>query len=414
MIGSYTRHSWASLLLAEEVIADSGIESENGWNMEKNQIFKIYGTDYKTMTKRLLEEAELISLLPSRGCRIGIKPNLVAPTPAELGATTHPEVVAGIVEYLQERGCRNLVIMEGSWVGDCTEEAMELCGYNRLAGKYQAELHDAQKDAWFERDCAGLSLRLCRCVQDVDFLINVPVLKGHCQTKLTCALKNMKGLLPNAEKRRFHAMGLHRPIAHLAAGLRQDFIVVDHICGDLDFEDGGNPVVKNCIMAARDPVLVDAYACGLLHYELEEVPYIGLASRLGAGSASVADAQIQVLEPGDGTCRRRILQGEEIWDEELPYASKVVAVCDVVEEVESCSACYGSLLPALDRLREEGLLDALQEKISIGQGYRGKNGSLGVGNCTSKFAYCIKGCPPTEEQIYEGLQAYLSNENRNE
>lgn len=50
----------------------------------------------------------------------------------------------------------------------------------------------------------------------------------------------MKGLLPNREKRHFHAMGLHKPIAHLAVGLHQDFILVDNICGDWDFEDGGN------------------------------------------------------------------------------------------------------------------------------------------------------------------------------
>lgn len=55
----------------------------------------------------------------------------------------------------------------------------------------------------------------------------------------------MKGLIPNTEKRRFHALGLHKPIAHLNMGIHQDFIVVDNICGDLDFEDGGNPVVMN-------------------------------------------------------------------------------------------------------------------------------------------------------------------------
>ena len=32
---------------------------------------------------------------------------------------------------------------------------------------------------------------------------------------------------------------------------------------------------------------------------------------------------------------------------------KVVEVADAVEEVESCSACYGYLIPALDRLKEE-------------------------------------------------------------
>ena len=406
------------------------------------------------MTKELLTAADLIELIPDHTCRIGIKPNLVAPGDASWGATTHPEIVAGIIEYLQERGCRNLVIAEGSWVGDCTEESFEVCGYRELSERYGVPLLDAQKDTHFTKDCDGLELELCSCVKDIDFLINVPVLKGHCQTKITCALKNMKGLLPNTEKRHFHAMGLHRPIAHLAKGIHQDFIVVDHICGDLDFEDGGNPVVKNCIMAARDPVLVDTYVCGLLHYGIEEVPYIQMAEQLGAGSTDLEHAQIGVLveegKPENGTDgadrsdrkapmtlgreekvpdsrtetkardiqtkgqqKRKIcyLEGADIWDEELPYADKVVAVQDVVQEVESCSACYGYLLPALDQLREEGLLEQLGEKICIGQGYRGRSGKLGVGNCTSRFDFCVKGCPPTETEIYEALKRYMKTAN---
>ena len=64
-------------------------------------------------------------------------------------------------------------------------------------------------------DFAGETLQICSCVRDWDYLINVPVLKGHCQTNITCALKNLKGLIPNSEKRRFHTMGLHRPISLL-------------------------------------------------------------------------------------------------------------------------------------------------------------------------------------------------------
>ena len=259
--------------------------------MEQNQILKRYGTDYKKMTKELLEAAELIGLISDHACRIGIKPNLVAPSDASWGATTHPEIVAGIIEYLQDHGCRNLVIAEGSWVGDRTEESFEVCGYRKLSEQYGVPLLDAQKDTHFTKDCDGLKLELCSCVKDIDYLINVPVLKGHCQTKITCALKNMKGLLPNTEKRHFHAMGLHRPIAHLAKGIRQDFIVVDHICGDLDFEDGGNPVVKNCIMVSRDPVLVDTYVCGLLHYGIEEVPYIQMYT---AGATFVPRKTIRI------------------------------------------------------------------------------------------------------------------------
>lgn len=363
--------------------------------MEKNEILKQYGTDYQEMTKRLLAEAGLSDLIPGKEARIGIKPNLVSGSTAEYGATTHPEIVAGILEYLKEQGFSRICILEGSWVGDRTEEVMKLCGYQELSERYEVPFYDMQKDRGVKKNCAGMELTVCSRTEEIDFLINVPVLKGHCQTRVTCALKNLKGLIPNQEKRRFHTLGLHKPIAHLNAGIRQDFIVVDHICGDLDFEDGGNPVVRNCVMAARDPVLVDAYACSLLHYSIREVPYVELAWRLGVGSADLSRARVRTV-------------GEQADEEEaLPYARKTVDVQDAVEEVESCSACYGYLIPALDRLKEEGLLENLDTRICIGQGYRGKTGKLGIGSCTARFSRSLKGCPPLEQEIYEFLKAYL-------
>ncbi|MCD8348759.1 MAG: DUF362 domain-containing protein [Lachnospiraceae bacterium] len=365
--------------------------------MNKNEILRIYGSEYREMTLELLQRAGLCELLPAKkDSRIGIKPNLVSASPASCGATTHPEIIAGIIEYLQRYGYRNLVIAEGSWVGEKTSDVVRVCGYDQLAKQYGVEFLDAQRDSSFEKDCAGMKLNLCGCVKQFDFLINVPVLKGHCQTRITCALKNMKGLIPNREKRRFHSMGLHKPIAHLNAGIRQDFIVVDHICGDLDFEDGGNPVVRNCIMAARDPVLVDAFVCRLLHYSVDEVPYIRMAEQLGVGCADISQAQITTCGP----------QPEE---DELPREHKIVELEDAVCEVESCSACYGYLIPALEMLRQEGLLERLDDKICIGQGYQGKTGKLGIGRCTGGFTHHLNGCPPTEGQMYEFLKEYIIN-----
>lgn len=362
--------------------------------MQKNEIWRSYGTDFKDMTKRLLTQSGLEELLPPKDSDplIAIKPNLVTPTPASFGATTHPEVVAGIVEFLQEREYKNIVIAEGSWVGDKTSEAFEYCGYNKLAREYGVKLIDMQKEKSASVDCAGQKLDICRVVRDWDFLINVPVLKGHCQTHITCALKNLKGLLPNTEKRRFHTMGLHRPIAHLNAGVHQDFIVVDHICGDLSFEEGGDPVTRNCVMAAVDPVLVDSFVCSLLSYETDEVPYIGMAEKLGVGSGDLSKLRLITCE------------GEPY--EELP-ARGDLDVSYAVDEWDSCSACYGVLVPALERLKEEGLLDKMPATIAIGQGHRGKTGALGVGNCTAGFDICIKGCPPKEEDIYNQLKELI-------
>ena len=376
--------------------------------LRQNQIWKIYGTDYKEMTKRLLSEADLFARIGARK-RIGIKPNLVTPSPASFGATTHPEVVAGIIEYLQEKQVRDIVIAEGSWVGDRTSEAFEYCGYRELSRRYGVPLIDTQKESWHCLDCSGMKLNISDAADRIDFLINVPVLKGHCQTKVTCALKNLKGLLPNQEKSRFHSMGLHRPIAHLNTGIRQDFIVVDHICGDLDFEEGGNPVVRNCVMAAVDPVLVDSYASYLLHYETEEIPYIGLAAELGVGSRDLDQAEL-VLCGGKELHVLPLNQagGGLSEGEELPRQRKVLDVAYAVEEVDSCSACYGSLIGALCRLEEEGLLAKLSVPIGIGQGMQGRRGKLGVGRCTKDFDHCIMGCPPEEEKIYRELKAFIS------
>ena len=100
---------------------------------------------------------------------------------------------------------------------------------------------------------------------------------------------------------------------------------MDHICGDLDFEDGGNPVVRNCIMAAVDPVLVDAHAADLLYYKPSDIPYITMAEELGVGSADLSKLEIRLVggEKSEAEDKKR-----------LPESRKVVELKDAVEEVE--------------------------------------------------------------------------------
>lgn len=337
--------------------------------MQRNEILRSYGTDYKNMTKELLEAAAAAEAIrvkcgsqsAGRKIRIGIKPNLVCPTPADFGGTTHPEIVAGIIEYLLEHGFHSdeIEILEGSWVGDKTEEAFEYCGYNALRQEYGVKLTDTQKDKDIvSRDCAGLKLSICRHALELDYLINVPVLKGHCQTRITCALKNMKGLIPNSEKRRFHSLGLHEPIAHLNTVLKPDLIVIDHICGDPDFEEGGNPLTKSCIMTAQDPVLTDAYTAKVLGYETTDIDYITIAERLGVGSADLRAACIRTIsgeitegEPRDSCSKSSSTDGSNSTDNNsigdsssidgsiaVPLTRRIVDIAYAVDEIDSCSA----------------------------------------------------------------------------
>ena len=385
--------------------------------MEKNELVLLYGTHYKEMTKALLAFCDLQALIGDRGKKIAIKPNLLGQILPEEGATTHLEVTAGLIEYLQEEGFADISVMESAWVGDSTQETIRYTGYDVMLAKYEVPFVDLQQDRGVPTDCAGMPLQICSRALDADFLINVPVLKGHCQTKVTCALKNMKGVIPAAEKRRFHRMGLHEPIAHLSAGIHQDFILVDSICGDLTMEDGGDPVTQNRLAAALDPVLVDAWGCSVIGIEPSQVPYIGIAESLGVGSADLAGAKVTVLreeqaaseDPAENKTGLSYVVSDE---DPLPPNTaggfrRIMELSELADAVDSCSACYAYLIPALEMLEKEGLLPRLKERVCIGQGWRGKSGELGVGNCTRMFRHTLAGCPPLEGQMAEFLRNYI-------
>lgn len=229
----------------------------------------------------------------------------------------------------------------------------------------------------------GIRINVCDQAMACDYIINMPVLKGHCQTLITCALKNCKGMIPNTEKRKFHTMGLHKPIAHLSTVIKSDFILVDNICGDLNFEEGGNPVVMNRILGFKDPVLCDAYVCDCIGYPIEEVPYIGLAESLGVGSADTSKANMIMLNESTTAGSK------------FRMTRRVEALARYAAPKDACSACYGSLIYALDRLDEEGAIRRKAPAVCIGQGYKGeKGGSIGVGSCTACCEKSLKGCPP--------------------
>ncbi|MDY0290053.1 MAG: DUF362 domain-containing protein [Sphaerochaeta sp.] len=351
--------------------------------MNKNDILTVYGSDAAKMTKALLRSLDLPSLLPNKEASIVLKPNLVIAVTADSGATTHTEIVVAIIEHLQAMGYTNISIVESAWVGASTKEAFRVNGYNQIRERYGIPLIDVKDDQYVKKTIGKVTMEVSKTILETDFLVNLPVLKGHCQTAMTCALKNMKGCISDRSKRLFHTLGLHNPIAALNAVRAADLVIVDSLNGDLDFEEGGNPVRTNRMFAARDSVLCDAYGASLLGFELKDIPYIGLAQDLGVGTADLSGANvIQLNEPSD---------------EEPPMPSgRVSYLAKHAQPDSACSACYGNLIHALKRLDEVDRLGDVSVPICIGQGYKGVNDpdKVGVGICTRGLGKSLAGCPP--------------------
>jgi len=249
--------------------------------MKREEIIITYGSNASLMTKALLQHIDFEALLPDKQASIALKPNLVVAVTADSGATTHPEIVVAIIEHLQGLGYRTIRIVESAWVGDSTKEGFRVNGYNQISKQYKVPLVDVKDDEYVKKTVDGITMEVSRTILETDFLISLPVLKGHCQTAMTCALKNMKGVLSDRSKRLFHTLGLNRPIAALNKVRAADLIIVDSLNGDLDFEEGGNPVETNRMFACRDSVLCDSYGASLMGFENQDIPYIGLAEEPG-------------------------------------------------------------------------------------------------------------------------------------
>ncbi len=360
--------------------------------MNKNDIFVVYGDQIKEMTFSLLEKANIEKLIPSKTAKIGLKPNLVVARTPEGGATTHPKIVVSVIEYLQSLGYSNIKIIESAWVGDSTKRGFKVNGYYEISEKYNVELVDVKDDEYVEKSLNGITMSISKEILDLDFLISLPVLKGHCQTLMTCALKNMKGCLSDSSKRLFHSLGLMVPIATLNAIKAADLVLVDSLNGDLDFEEGGTPVKTDRMFISRDSVLVDTFAATLLGFNSDDVEYISIANKLDVGSMDLDKANIEYLN-------------KPAFNEINRPKGTVASLAKYTSPNKACSACYGNLIHAIKRLEENGELN-ISDKICIGQGYKDcqDKSLIGVGICTRGLGKSLKGCPPSAKDMMEFIR----------
>ncbi len=351
------------------------------------RLYVAYGDDAKDMARRLIEAID-----PAKGLKkdalIALKPNLVVAKDWRSGATTNPAVCEAVIEYFKERGFSRIRIVESAWVGDSTQRAYRVCGYEALSERYGVELVDVKRDCCETRKSGGFTTEISHSALEADCLVNLPLIKGHCQTRLTCALKNMKGLISDCEKRRYHTLGLHEPIARLNTMIRPALTIADGVWTDPGFEEGGNPVRGNVMAAGDDSVLIDAFAAWRLGLDPRSIGYIRLAEQYGVGSADLDAAEIVEL------CGVRT--------ETEAAAGVPEAVASRIDARGACSACYANLVSALMTLGET----VGDEPICVGQDFRGRYGELGCGNCTAEFDYTIKGCPPKAADIVQYLTSH--------
>jgi len=131
-------------------------------------------------------------------------------------------------------------------------------------------------------------LEIPEVLLEADLLITVPVVKTHCITPFTGALKNQWGLLPRA---RFK----YHPVVHQAIAEINAFFAAKLALGVADLTvamEGpgprvGRPKVCDLVMASADLVALDALAAQYMGFSRNEVLFLQHAQARGLGSMEV-------------------------------------------------------------------------------------------------------------------------------
>jgi uncharacterized protein (DUF362 family) len=220
------------------------------------------------------------------GERVLVKPNMAWDrTPAQ-GANTHPEVIAAVVRLCREARASRVIVAEvpvhdadrvvsRSGIGAAAREAGAELALPPDHGFVLASLGGTVLDQW---EVYAPSL-------DIDRTINVPVVKDHSLSRMTCGLKNWYGLLGGA-RAQLHQR-IHPSIADLGAAFRPSLTVVDatRVMVRGGPTGGGLDDVEpvGAVGAGTDAVALDAWGATLLGADPRDIPHIVLAEGKGLG-----------------------------------------------------------------------------------------------------------------------------------
>jgi len=345
------------------------------------------------------------------GSTVIIKPNLVAARPPESGATTDPRVCKAIADMVRERGARP-IIAESSFVGLDTEEVIRVSGYDRLRedGYEVVNLKEKGTKTVTVPVLQGVALSevsLPQLVVDADAIINVPKMKTHDQSGVTLSVKNMKGVLPDVWKRRFHhTYGVFQSTADLLTVVKPCLNVVDGIVA----MQGIGPVMGEAlemglIVAGHDAVAVDTVVSAVMGFDLQEC---GCVRESAGRSLGVGDLhEIDVVGEPIASVHRRFKRSEEAIAEALQLPPGL----NIVIDEKACSGCRNQILSTLFDLKDANLLEQAAGWTVLSGKFDElpdvpRERLLLVGACLREFKEAgtfVEGCPPNSRDVIRGF-----------
>ncbi len=214
-----------------------------------------------------------------------IKPNLVTDVHEYIknGANTDVRVIEAVIKHLSK--FKNLKIYLGESdtgtkvKGRKLEIALKYMGVYDLQKKYKFDIINLTNDRQVKVKIPNAKflkeVEMSETFMKCDMIINLPKIKTHKYSTITCALKNMFGSVPDPMRIIYHK-DIHKTLADLnLLFYRKMFVVVDGIVG---MEGAGplygEPVKLDLLMFSDNPLSSDIAASKIMKIDPNEVKHL--------------------------------------------------------------------------------------------------------------------------------------------
>jgi len=221
----------------------------------------------------------------SNDTKILLKPNLNANMNALTGNTTDLRLLAGIIEYLQNKGYYNIVIGEGTNSGYYRNDisVISRLKVDKLAKYYDVKVIDLNFSEPFYINFedgvkAGVAEELC----NADFIINMPKLKTHFEAGMSVCLKNLIGCLVGQENKKKTHKDLARNILNINENVKPHLHIVDGLIAMEGLgPTKGIPKNLGVVIVGTNPYLIDLLCAKIANFDHRLVTTLKLAEDKG-------------------------------------------------------------------------------------------------------------------------------------
>lgn len=262
---------------------------------QNGRVSVAHGSDRIRNTAVALDALGGMKTFVRPGEKVLLKVNAAFATPPALGATTNPQLVAKVVELCLQAGAGKVMVADNP-IND-PASCFELTGIGPAARKAGADvmLPAAHRFAPYTLS-GGRLIRKWPVFSDpllwADKVIGLAPVKDHHRSMASLTIKNWYGLL-GGRRNVFHQQ-IHVIIAELAMMIKPSLVILDGTYSMMANGPTGGSLddlkATHTVIAGTDPVAVDTLGAELLGKNPDDLPYLALAEKAGAGTRDYRSA----------------------------------------------------------------------------------------------------------------------------